>query len=83
MDQVYTCMGKFLSDLCCVVDPEVIVFGGGVSKAGQPLLDGVKRHFDDFAFTCFQDTRFTLAELGNDAGAYGAFKLLMDGTAKA
>ena len=78
MEQVYSCMGKFLSDLCCVVDPEVIVFGGGVSRAGQPLLDGVKRHFDDFAFSSFSDTRFALAELGNDAGAYGAFKLILD-----
>lgn len=78
MELVYTAMGKFLSDLCCVVDPEVIVFGGGVSRAGQPLLDGVKRHFDDFAFASFSDTRFALAELGNDAGAYGAFKLILD-----
>lgn len=78
LEQVYAYLGEFLADVCCVADPEVVVLGGGVSKAGEPLLEGAKRYFEHFCFHACQDTRFALATLGNDAGAYGAFKLLLD-----
>ena len=71
-------IGDEKSGLCCVVDPEVVVLGGGVSKAGMPLLEGAKRQFDRHVFHAAKDVRFALATLGNDAGAYGAFKLVLD-----
>lgn len=77
-DQVYEYMGRFLADVCCVVDPEVVVLGGGVSRAGQPLLDGLRQYFDRYVFHACRATRFALATLGNDAGSYGAFKLVLD-----
>ena len=77
LEQVYAYMGEFLADICCVVDPEAVVLGGGVSKAGQPLLDGAKRYFEKFAFHATRSVRFSLATLGNDAGAYGAFRLAL------
>ena len=79
LEQVYDYMGQFLASVCCVVDPEVVVLGGGVSRAGQPLLDGAKRYFDKYIFHASSSIRFALAALGNDAGAYGAFKLILDG----
>ena len=78
LEQVYDYMGQFLAAVCCVTDPEVVVLGGGVSKAGQPLLDGAKHYFDKYVFHTGRDIRFALATLGNDAGAYGAFKLILD-----
>lgn len=78
LEQVYTYMGEFLANICNVIDPEIVVLGGGVSKAGQPLLDGVQRHFEKCVFHAVHPVRFALAELGNDAGAYGAFKLILD-----
>ncbi len=78
LEQVYDKLGRFLAAICCVVDPEVIVLGGGVSKAGQPLLDGAARCFQKYAFHACRPTRIVLASLGNDAGAYGAFKLALD-----
>ena len=77
LEQVYAYMGEFLANICCVVNPEAVVLGGGVSKAGQPLLDGAKRYFDKYAFHAARDVRFCLATLGNDAGAYGAFRLAL------
>ena len=77
LEQVYAYLGEFLANICNVVDPEVVVLGGGVSKAGQPLLDGAKRYFDKWVFHGAKDVKFALATLGNDAGAYGAFKLLL------
>lgn len=78
LEQVYGYLGEFLADVCCVADPEIVVLGGGVSKAGQPLLEGAQRYFEHYSFHACRDTRFALATLGNDAGVYGAFKLLLD-----
>lgn len=78
LEQVYDYMGQFLASVCCVTDPEVVVLGGGVSRAGQPLLDGARRYFDKYIFHACNTIRFALASLGNDAGAYGAFKLVLD-----
>ena len=80
LQQVYDYMGQFLAAISCVADPEVIVLGGGVSRAGQPLLEGAKFYFDKYVFQASASTRFALAKMGNDAGAYGAFKLILDHT---
>jgi len=79
LTQVYAYMGEFIANICDVIDPELVVIGGGVSKAGQPLLEGIRRYFDKYVFHANRDVRFALATLGNDAGIYGAFKLICKG----
>ena len=78
LEQVYDYMGQFLANVCNVVDPEAVVLGGGVSKAGQPLLEGTENAFKKYVFHAVSPVKFSLATLGNDAGAYGAFKLILD-----
>ena len=78
LHQYYDYMGQFLGSLCSAVDPEVVVLGGGVSKAGQVLIDGVEPYFHKYVFHAASEVRFALASLFNDAGAYGAFKLALD-----
>ena len=78
LDQMFDLLGMFLANVCCTMDPEVIVLGGGVSKAGHMLVDGATQAFARYAFHACQGTRIVLASLGNDAGAYGAFKLALD-----
>ena len=78
LDQVYAYLGEFLGNVCSVVNPEMVVIGGGVSKAGQVLIDGVVPYFHKYVFHAASDVQFALASLGNDAGAYGAFKLALD-----
>ncbi len=78
LDQYYAYMGEFLANICTTVDPEVIVLGGGVSKAGDVLLEGIAPYFHKNVFHAASQVTFTLASLGNDAGAYGAFKLALD-----
>ena len=78
LNQFYDYMGQFLGSLCSAVDPEVVVLGGGVSKAGQVLLDGVEESFHKYVFHAASGAKFSLASLFNDAGAYGAFKLALD-----
>ena len=78
LEQAYDYLGQFMANICCVADPEVVVIGGGVSKAGNVLVEGIQRYFHKYVFHACRSTRFELATLGNDAGAYGAFKLVLD-----
>lgn len=71
-------LGSTLSNIAAVTNPEVIVIGGGVSKAGQILIDTIHKHFTESVFHACKDTRFVLAGLGNDAGMYGCVKMLLD-----
>ena len=82
LDQVYAYMGLFLANVCSTVNPEVVVIGGGVSKAGDMLVKGVEPYFHKHVFHAAGGAKFTMASLGNDAGAYGAFKLALDAFGK-
>lgn len=55
------------------VDPDVIVFGGGMIAAGEPFLERIRFHFRDNAFA-YPSERCELryASLGSDAGFIGA-----------
>ena len=70
-------LGNALVNLTTVSDPEIIVIGGGVSKAGEILLDYVKKPFEEKAYYANKETEFALATLGNDAGICGAAKLIL------
>ncbi len=69
-------LGKGLA-VVAVVNPEVFVIGGGVSKAGEILLSFVEPAYKKYAFHQCRGARFALAELGNDAGIYGAAGLII------
>lgn len=71
-------LGRALGIISCVADPEIYVIGGGVSKAGQPLIDAVQKVFQNQAFSSCKDTAFALATLGNDAGMYGCVQLILE-----
>lgn len=78
LDEAFRILGETIADACCLVDPELVVLGGGVSKAGQALIDGVWPYFVKYRFHASAGTRFGLATLGNDAGIHGAFHLIAD-----
>lgn len=71
-------LGKGLAIIASVVNPEVFVIGGGVSRAGEVLFDYIRPAFERTVFHGCRDTKFVLATLGNDAGIYGAAKLVLD-----
>ena len=76
LEQFYTLLGEFLANICTVLDPEAVIIGGGVSKAGQVLIEGMHPHFLKNVFHASRGVQFKLAKLGKDAGTYGAFRLL-------
>ena len=60
-----------------IVDPEIFVIGGGVSRAGQFLVDRVFKYYDYFTPISKFKAKIGLATLGNDAGIYGAARLIL------
>lgn len=78
MEKVGETLGGALAIFSCVVDPEAIVVGGGVSKAGQPLIDCIQKYYREYAFPLAKDTPIITAKLGNDAGIYGAACLVLN-----
>ena len=71
-------LGHALANIAVIFDPAMIVIGGGVSKAGKILLPFIEKPFYEKAFFANRNTKFALAELGNDAGIYGAAKLIIE-----
>ena len=71
-------LGKGLAAIACVVNPEIFVLGGGVSKAGEILCEYVSKYYKKYVFHGCREAKFALATLGNDAGIYGAAKLVLE-----
>ena len=71
-------LGKGLAVIASVVNPEVFVIGGGVSKAGEILFDYIRPYFLKYAYRVCKDTKFVLATLANDAGICGAAGLILN-----
>ena len=70
-------LGEGLAIVADVINPEAFVIGGGVSKAGEVLLSYIEKNYTKTVFHASRDVKFTLATLGNDAGIYGAAKLVL------
>ena len=71
-------LGRAMAVIAATIDPEKFVIGGGVSKAGMPLIDAVSSAYEKYCFPACKDTQIVLAELGNDAGIFGSAKMLLD-----
>lgn len=71
-------LGKGLSIIADICNPKAFVLGGGVSKAGDVLISYVQKYYKKYVFHASEDAIFALAALENDAGIYGAAKLILD-----
>lgn len=70
-------LGYSLAATAAVIDPEIFIIGGGVSKAGQILIDRVQAYYVKYAWPGIRGIKLALAELGNDAGIYGAASMVI------
>lgn len=77
LEQFGKILGKGLATIACVVNPEMFVIGGGVSKAGKIITDVVEKYYMPYTFHACQEAQFKMAELGNDAGIYGCVKMIL------
>ena len=78
METVCYYLGWALSAVSMTVDPELFVIGGGVSKAGTFLIDMIKKYYEQYTPLSRDKSDIVLATLGNDAGIYGAARLILE-----
>ena len=76
-DEVGRYLGYAIANIAVIVDPQVVVIGGGVSKAGTILLEYIEKYYQDKAFFANKKVKFVIATLENDAGVCGAAKLVL------
>ena len=77
VEKLYFYLGLACSNIANLLNPEAIVIGGGVSAAGDMLLQGIEKYFQKYAFPQVKtSTKIKLAQLGNDAGVIGAASLV-------
>ena len=71
-------LGKGMAAIACVVNPEAFVIGGGMAKAGEMLLNVIRKYYRQYAFHASRETEFRFAELGNNAGIYGGVRMVLE-----
>ena len=77
LDRFGEYLGRAFSYIACTVDPEVFIIGGGVSRAGRILADAAMKYYPRYAFPVSAGTGAVMAQLGNDAGIYGAARMVL------
>ena len=65
------------ANIAATTDPEMFMIGGGVARAGEVLFNPLVRHYKEYAFQSCKETPIKAASLGNDAGIYGAVRLIV------
>lgn len=78
LDEVAKYLGLAAANVGNIINPDIIVFGGGVSRAGDIILKPIEKYFKQYAFPrVAESTQLKVASLGNDAGVIGAAGLMM------
>lgn len=70
-------LGFALSCIAGVLDPDIFVIGGGVSKTGDVILPFIQKSYDKYVLSLSRGTPIVRAALGNDAGIIGAACLFL------
>ena len=70
-------LGMALANVAHIVDPEAFVIGGGVSRAGDIIIKSIEPYYNDNVLYALRNKEFRLAQLGNDAGIYGAVRMVL------
>ena len=77
VDEMSDTLGMALANIASTVDPEAFLVGGGVARAGDILFAPLNKHFQEYAFKSCREIPIKQASLGNDAGIYGAVRLIV------
>ena len=77
VDEMSDTLGMALANIASTVDPEAFLVGGGVARAGDVLFAPLNKHFQEYAFKSCREIPIKQASLGNDAGIYGAVRLVV------
>lgn len=78
LDEAMDYLGVGMANLANLLNPELIVIGGGLTKMGERLFEPVRRVIDRRAFrSSAEAVRVVPAQLGDDVGVLGAAAVAM------
>lgn len=77
VDEMTDTLAVALASVAATTDPEMFMVGGGVARAGDVLFDPLRKYYKKYAFPSCRETPIKQATLGNDAGIYGAVRLIV------
>lgn len=78
LDRFGEYLGRALSFVSCTVDPDVFIIGGGMSRAGDIIVEPIMKYYRKYAFHVSTGTTASIAQLGNDAGIYGCARMVLE-----
>lgn len=81
MDRAGTSLGIGVVNLLHLFDPELVIIGGGVSRAGELILRPVRRVIAERAMSGFKGAKVVTSALGDDSGLLGAVAWVLDNAA--
>ncbi|QBE96068.1 ROK family protein [Blautia producta] len=74
IDEMVDVLGMGIANICYVINPEVVVLGGGIMAQKEYLYDRVRKSMDKYLIpSVASNTRLAFAENKNQAGMLGAF----------
>ena len=77
IDRMCDALAQAMGTIASTIDPEAFCIGGGVARAGEILIDRIKKHYPKYTFGDPNAIEFVFAKLGNDAGMVGAANLIL------
>ncbi|MDY0393454.1 ROK family protein [Virgibacillus halophilus] len=77
IDHTADVLGFMIAGAATIINPSAVIIGGGLSRAGLPLLQKITHYFKQYALPRISEQcDIRLAQLGNDAGMIGAAYLV-------
>ena len=70
-------LGFALSQVACVIDPDIILLGGGMAAGSNYYIDSLRESFRSYCLASCASTEIRCASLSGDAGVYGAARYAM------
>ena len=70
-------VGHAMAHIGCIIDPQIFLISGGMANAGDLLIDRIREVYQKEVYSAAQDTIIARAKLGDNAGIYGAARMML------
>lgn len=77
IDKSMEYLARVLAKVSYIINPDIFIIGGGISNAGDYIIDKITKHYYSLVKPFISHTNFEIATLGNEAGIYGACYLII------
>ncbi len=76
IDKSMEYLARVLAKVTYIINPDIFIIGGGISNAGNFIIEKIKKYYYPLVVPFISHTNFEIATLGNEAGMFGACYLV-------